>query len=198
MAAATTSASFATFSGLRAENVTARPAAVTLPAAASAARPAVVATKKVAKRKQIILTKNVPNVGKAGDLLSVRLGFFRNFLFPQGFAKTATPQILKEIEEEQARIEAEKQKVLEEARKVARQLQTVGGLTVRRKAGSGKSFFGSVSVNDIVDIIKANINREIPKADIELPEIKEVGQYTASIRLHPEVTADVRINVVGK
>lgn len=196
MAATAASTAFATFTGLRAENVTARPVAV--PAAAAPSHFAVVAEKKALKKKQIILTKNVPNVGKAGDLMSVKLGFFRNFLFPQSLAKTATPQVLKEIEEEQKRIVSERLAELEAAQKIARQMQTVGGFTVRRKAGTGKSFFGSVSANDLMDIIKANTNRDIKKEDLEMPEIKEIGQYTALIRLHPEVVAEVRINVVGK
>lgn len=199
-ASSLSSSTFQGFQGLRADSSPAQASAsnVRLPAATRSPAVTVVAEKKVVKKKQIILTKNVPNVGSQGDLIAVRLGFFRNYLFPQGLAKTATPQVLRAIKEEQERQERERLAVLDAARKLARQFQTIGGFTVRRKAGAGKAFFGSVTKLDLVDIIKANTGKDMKKDDIELPEIKEVGEYVAQVKLHPEVIAEVRINVVGK
>eukprot|EP00270_Netrium_digitus_P019748 TRINITY_DN786_c0_g1_i1.p1 TRINITY_DN786_c0_g1~~TRINITY_DN786_c0_g1_i1.p1 ORF type:complete len:223 (+),score=49.95 TRINITY_DN786_c0_g1_i1:48-671(+) len=155
------------------------------------------AERKALKKKQIVLLEDVPNLGKSGELLSVKKGYFRNFLLPTGKAKTATEQILKGIRLENARIEAERLRVLEEAKKTALQFQTVGGFNVRRKQGMGKAIFGTVTTADLADIIKANTGKEVDKKDITLPEIKEVGQYTAQIKLHPEVVAEVRVTVIG-
>jgi len=158
----------------------------------------VVAEKRVIKRKQIILTEDIPTLGKAGQLLSVRAGYFRNYLFPFQKAKPATPKILKAIQLEKEKQEAEKRRIKEEAELIARQFQTVGQFTVRRKGGVGKAIFGSVTTQDVADIIRANTNREVEKKNITLPEIKEVGVYNAEIRLHPEVLAVVKLNVISK
>lgn len=158
----------------------------------------VVAEKKVIKRKQIILTTDVPSLGKAGELLSVKPGYFRNYLLPFQKAKSATARILKQIQLEKEREEAEKRRIREEAEKIARQFQVVGQFTVRRKAGQGKAIFGTVTTQDVADIIKANTQRDVDKKTITLPEIKEVGVYNAEIKLHPEVLAIVKINVIGK
>lgn len=156
------------------------------------------ANKKAPKRKQVILTADVEHVGKAGDMLTVKRGYFRNFLFPFGKAKPATADILKALQQEQQKAEAEKKKVKDEAEKFARQLQVIGGLKVRRKQGTGKTIFGSVTTQDIVDIIKANTQREVDKKDIELPDIRALGEYIAAVKLHPEVTASVQVMVVPK
>jgi large subunit ribosomal protein L9 len=78
-------------------------------------------------------------------------------------------------------------------------LQSAGPFTVRRKkGGQGKQIFGSVTTQDIVDIIRANTQQEFDKRIMTLPEIREVGQYIAELKLHPDVIAQVKINVVGQ
>lgn len=128
-------------------------------------------------------------------MLEVRAGYFRNYLFPLGKAQIVTPLLLKEMRLEEARIEAEKRRVKEEAQQLALVLQTVGAFKVKRKGGKGKQIFGSVTVQDLVDIIKAQLQRDIDKRIVSLPEIRETGEYIAEIKLHPEVTAQVRLNV---
>lgn len=155
----------------------------------------IVAQKKVTKNRKIILKEDVSNLGKRGDMLEVRAGYFRNYLFPLGKAQIVTPLLLKEMRLEEARIEAEKRRVKEEAQQLALVLQTVGAFKVKRKGGKGKQIFGSVTVQDLVDIIKAQLQRDIDKRIVSLPEIRETGEYIAEIKLHPEVTAQVRLNV---
>eukprot|EP00897_Mesotaenium_endlicherianum_P001592 jgi/Mesen1/1460/ME000132S00412 len=197
------STSFRSFEGLKAqssechqEGKLASRVSVAAPQRPLAA-PLVVAQGKAPKRKQIILIKDVPQLGKEGQLVTVKRGYFRNFLYPFGKAKNATPEILKAIEDEKRAAEEAKRVEKEAAEKIARQLQTIGGLTVRRKSATGKTFFGSVTETDIADIIKANTGREIEKKNIVLPSIKETGQYVVEIKLHAEVIAQVKVNVVG-
>nr|XP_024384709.1 50S ribosomal protein L9, chloroplastic-like [Physcomitrium patens]PNR61797.1 hypothetical protein PHYPA_000221 [Physcomitrium patens] len=189
------------FEGLRAQSLTQKPAASAASTSGSPAyQPlAVVADKRVQKRRQVILTEDVEYLGKTGALLAVKTGYFRNFLYPTGKAKLATPEILKAIRVEELRKEEERKVVKAGAESVARLLQNAGMLTLRRKrGGQGKQIFGSVTSQDIVDIIRANTKQEVDKRDVTVPEVREIGQYVVEIKLHPEVTAQVKINVVGQ
>ncbi|WVZ03359.1 hypothetical protein V8G54_024165 [Vigna mungo] len=143
----------------------------------------------------IILKEDVADVGKQGQLLDVKAGFYRNYLLPLGKAQLVTPLLLKEMKIEEERIEAEKRRVKEEAQQLALIFETVGAFKVKRKGGKGKQIFGSVTAQDLVDIIKAQLQRELDKRIVDLPEIRETGEYIAELKLHPEVTARVKLNV---
>ncbi|KAK4286405.1 hypothetical protein QN277_002965 [Acacia crassicarpa] len=153
------------------------------------------AQKKTKKTRKIILKEDVPDLGRQGQLLDVRAGFFRNYLLPTGKAQIVTPLLLKEMKMEEERIESEKKRVKEEAQQLALIFETVGAFKVKRKGGKGKQIFGSVTAQDLVDIIKAQLQREVDKKIVFLPEIRETGEYIAELKLHPEVTARVRVNV---
>ncbi|EPS67612.1 hypothetical protein M569_07160, partial [Genlisea aurea] len=155
----------------------------------------VVSQKKAKKVRKIILKENVAELGKKGELLDVKAGYLRNFLLPMGMAQIVTPDLIKEMKMEEERIEAEKKRVKEEAQKLARVLETVGGFKVKRKGGQGKLIFGTVTAQDLVDIIKAQLQRDIDKRIVSVPEIRETGEYIAELKLHPEVTAQVRLFV---
>ncbi|XP_057479948.1 50S ribosomal protein L9, chloroplastic-like [Actinidia eriantha] len=155
----------------------------------------VVAQKKVKKIRKIILKEDVTNVGEKGEVLDVRAGYFRNYLLPMGKAQIVTPLLLKEMRMEEERIEAEKQRVKEEAQQLAVIFETVGAFKVKRKSGKGKQIFGTVTAQDLVDIIKAQLQRDVDKRIVSLPEIRETGEYIALLKLHPDVTARVRLNV---
>ncbi|MQM17386.1 hypothetical protein Taro_050354 [Colocasia esculenta] len=155
----------------------------------------VVAQKKAKKTRKVILKEDVAELGKKGDLLDVKAGFYRNYLLPMGKAQIVTSLLLKEMRIEEERIEAEKRRVKEEAEQLALIFQTVGAFKVKRKGGKGKQIFGSVTAQDLADIIKAQLQRDIDKRIISLPEIRETGEYIAELKLHPEVTAEVKLNV---
>ncbi|KAL9243946.1 hypothetical protein vseg_017776 [Gypsophila vaccaria] len=155
----------------------------------------IVAQKKTKKVRKIILKDDIPELGKKGQLLDVRAGFYRNFLAPTGKAQIVTPALIKEMKIEEERIDAEKIRVKEEAQQLARVFETVGAFKVKRKGGKGKQIFGSVTAQDLVDIIKAQLQRDIDKKVVSLPEIRETGEYIAELKLHPEVTAQVRLTV---
>lgn len=155
----------------------------------------VVAQKKVKKIRKIILKEDVSNLGMKGELVSVRAGYYRNFLAPKGMADIVTPLLLKEMQIEEERIESEKRRVKEEAQQLARVFETVGAFKVKRKVGKGKQIFGSVTAQDVVDIIKAQLQRDLDKRIVTVPEIRETGDYLAELKLHPDVTARIRLNV---
>lgn len=155
----------------------------------------IVAQKKAKKTRKIILTEDMSELGKKGELLDVKAGFYRNYLLPLGKAQIVTPLLLKEMRIEDERIEAEKKRVKEEAQQLALIFQTVGAFKVKRKGGKGKQIFGTVTAQDLVDIIKAQLQRDVDKRIVSLPEIRETGEYMAELKLHPEVTAQVKVNV---
>ncbi|XP_027102779.2 large ribosomal subunit protein bL9c-like [Coffea arabica] len=170
-----------------------RPEATKLPEKASILM--VVAQKKAKKTRKIILKEDVADLGKKGPLMDVKAGFYRNYLFPLGKAQIVTPLLLKEMKMEEERIEAEKKRVREEAQQLALIFETVGAFKVKRKGGKGKQIFGSVTTQDLVDIIKAQTQRDVDKRIVSVPEIRETGEYIAELKLHPEVTARVRLIV---
>ncbi|KAL3518451.1 hypothetical protein ACH5RR_021040 [Cinchona calisaya] len=155
----------------------------------------VVAQKKAKKTRKIILKEDVQELGKKGQLMDVKAGFYRNYLLPLGKAQIVTPSLLKEMKMEEERIEAEKNRVREEAQQLALIFETVGAFKVKRKGGKGKQIFGSVTAQDLVDIIKAQIQRDVDKRIVSIPEIRETGEYVAELKLHPEVTARIRLVV---
>ncbi|XP_078148013.1 ribosomal protein L9 [Carex rostrata] len=154
------------------------------------------ANKRVKKIRQVILKEDIGGVGKIGEQVKVKAGFFRNYLLPYGKADLVSPRLLKEMEREKGRIEAEQRRVKEAAEQVALLLQTVGPLKVRRKSTPQKQIVGSVTSGDVADIIKAQLNRDIGQNNIIVPEITELGDYIAEIKLHEDVSARVRLLVL--
>eukprot|EP00249_Psilotum_nudum_P034373 c53351_g1_i1 orf=899-1510(+) len=158
----------------------------------------IVAHRKLQKMRQIILIEDVPNLGKTGELLSVKPGYFRNYLFPFGKATLASPEYLREVKLEKERREAEKNRIKEEAESFALMLQRIGSFSFRRKSAIGKQIFGTVTTQDLVDAIRVQTAKEVDKRDVTLPEIRELGDYVAEIKLQPEVRITVRVNVIPK
>ncbi|XP_047317087.1 50S ribosomal protein L9, chloroplastic [Impatiens glandulifera] len=193
MASTTTSLSWGASSWLQSHGL-ARNEGARIPEKSSSVS-LIVAQKKAKKLRKIILKEDVADLGKKGQLLDVKAGFYRNFLLPTGKAQIVTTLLLKEMRMEDERIDAEKKRVKEEAQQLAMIFETVGAFKVKRKGGKGKQIFGSVTAQDIVDIIKAQLQRDVDKRFVTLPEIRETGEYVAELKLHPDVTARVRLNV---
>jgi large subunit ribosomal protein L9 len=149
----------------------------------------------MAKRVQVVLNQNVNKLGKAGDLVEVAPGYARNYLLPQKIVALATPGILKQVEirreKERQRLLAEKQEA--ESRKVA--LNTIGRLTIRAQVGEGDAIFGTVTSQDVAELIKEKAGLEVDRKGITVPEINKTGIYQVQVKLHPEVTATVDIQV---
>ncbi|MBW4575117.1 MAG: 50S ribosomal protein L9 [Aphanothece sp. CMT-3BRIN-NPC111] len=150
----------------------------------------------MAKRVQLVLNQDVSKLGKTGDLVEVAPGYARNYLVPQGMAVRATAGLLKQVER---RREKERLRLLEEkeqaqTRKTA--LESVGSFTIRKQVGEGDAIFGTVTDPEVVAAILEATNQEIDRRGITLPDIHKTGVYKAEIKLHPEVTAVVNIEVL--
>lgn len=149
----------------------------------------------MAKKIQVLLNKNVSKLGNRGDLVEVAPGYARNYLIPQGCGILATSGVLKQVEQrqekERQRIIAEKQAA--EARKTS--LQTIGRFVLRKQVGEKDAIFGTVTTQDVADVIKQMTNQDIDKRNITIPEISKIGFYEAQVKLHPEVSAVIEIQV---
>jgi large subunit ribosomal protein L9 len=150
----------------------------------------------MANRLQVVLSKNVSKLGKTGDLVEVAPGYARNYLIPQGIGILATPGVLKQVEQ---RKEKERQHLLairQEAESQKTALKTIGRLVIRKQVGEGEAIFGTVTTQEVADLIKDNAGWEVDRRGITLPDIGKTGIYKAEVKLHPEVTAEVEIEVM--
>lgn len=150
----------------------------------------------MAKRVQLVLSQDVSKLGKAGDLVEVAPGYARNYLLPQKLAMNATPGILKQVER---RREQERQRQLElkqQAQERKTSVENVGRFTIAKQVGEGDTIFGTVTDREVAALIQEAIGQEVDRRGITLPDIRKTGSYKAEVKLHPEVTAVVEIQVV--
>lgn len=147
---------------------------------------------------EVILKQDIEKLGYTGDIVTVRPGYARNFLIPQGMAVTATPSA-KKMREETMRQRAHKEaKVLEEAQALASKLAGVK-LSIGAKAGESGKIFGSVNTIQIAEALTAaGFNIERKNIRIQEDAIKQLGAYEAEIVIHREVKQKVAFEVVGE
>jgi large subunit ribosomal protein L9 len=147
---------------------------------------------------QVILLEKVVNLGGLGDVVKVKDGFARNFLIPQGKAKRATPENLKEFEGRRADLEKAQADALAKAQERGAQLD---GLTVQitRKAGVDGRLFGSVTTYDVVEALQG-LGHEVERAAIRLPQgpLKTIGDYDVAVALHGDVVVHIKVSVLGE
>ncbi|SMC23566.1 large subunit ribosomal protein L9 [Andreprevotia lacus DSM 23236] len=147
---------------------------------------------------QIILLEKVGNLGQLGDVVKVKDGFARNFLIPQGKAKRATDANLKEFEARRAELEARQADILANAQARAEKLVDAT-VTIAQKAGVDGRLFGSITTADIAAAVTAT-GIEVSKSEVRLPEgpLKTIGEFEVALGLHHDVTAQVKVIVVGE
>lgn len=144
---------------------------------------------------KVILLEDVKGLGKKGDLVNCKTGYARNFLFPKELAIEATPTNLKKWEEEMKDKEAKMQKEKEEALELKERLEKIT-VELKGKGGEGGRLFGSITSKDIADSLKKQHNIDIDKKKIELKEnIKTAGITNVEIRVFPEITASLKVDV---
>jgi len=144
---------------------------------------------------EIILKQDVTNIGHKDDIIIVKDGYARNYLIPQGFAITATPSA-KKMHAETMRQRAHKEaKLREEALAYAKKLEGVS-LEIGAKTSTKGKIFGSVNTIQLAEALAAQ-GFDIDRKNINIKEdlIKEVGKYTATIRLHRDVKVEIPFDI---
>lgn len=146
---------------------------------------------------KVILTHEVSSLGTAGDVVDVKPGYARNFLFRRGLATAWTKGGQKQVEAIAKGREVRAVKSLEEAKSIKGNLESKAVTVVAHAGGSGR-LFGAVSTSDIADAVKAAGGPTLDRRKIEVTHpIKSVGSHQALVRLHPEVQATLTLDVVA-
>ena len=146
---------------------------------------------------KLILTNEVTGLGEPGDVVDVKGGYGRNYLIPRGLAMRWTRGAEKQIELIRRARSAREIRSQDDAKAAA---GTLSGLTVqiRVRAGAQGRLFGSVSASDIADAVRAAGGPELDRRRIEIANpIRTVGRHQVTVRLHPEVTATLDVDVAG-
>jgi len=148
---------------------------------------------------EIILLDKIANLGGLGDTVSVKAGFARNFLFPQGKAVPATKANVEKFEARRAEYEAKVAEELSAAQARADKVAELGEVTIAAPAGDEGKLFGSVGTRDIAEAITA-AGVEVAKAEVKLPTgtLRETGEYDIDLQLHSEVTTSVKVVIVAE
>ena len=145
---------------------------------------------------KVVLLKDLKGKGKKGDIISVNDGYAANFLVPNGYAVVGTNSAVNEANQaKQANAYHEEQNRLK-AQELANKLKDKV-VTIKVKAGANNKIFGSVT-NKEVSAELANLGFDIDKKKIELDQVKSLGDYTAKLKLYPNITASIVVKVVAE
>ena len=145
---------------------------------------------------ELILKEDVQNLGFKDDIVSVKNGYGRNFLIPQGKAVIATVSARKVLTENLKQRAFKEQKLIDDANKIGKALLALE-VKIASKVGSGDKLFGSIGAQDVSDAF-AKAGQEIDKKFISLPgrTIKRLGAYEATVRLHREVVVEIPFEII--
>lgn len=144
---------------------------------------------------KVILLQDVKSLGKKGEVVNTSDGYARNMLLPKKLAVPATAGNMKDLQMKKKGEEKRAAEIKAEAEELKSKLEKKP-VTVSIKVGEGGRAFGSVSTKDLAEAVKSQLGLEVDKKKIVLASpIKELGTATVSVKLHPEVTADLKVEV---
>lgn len=144
---------------------------------------------------QVILLQDVKSLGKKGEIVSVNDGYARNFILPKKLGLEANGKNLNDLKLQKANDEKVAKQLLDDARELASKLEA-GKVEVRIKIGEGGRAFGAVSSKEVSAAVKEQMGYDIDKKKIQLKDaIKTLGTHDVSVKLHPKVTATLKVIV---
>ena len=144
---------------------------------------------------KVILLEDVKTLGKKGEIVTVNDGYARNFILPKKLGLEATGKNLNDLKLQRAHEEKRAKELLEAAQESARSLEGKA-VVIKMKAGEGGKLFGSVSSKEIAAAYKEQHGLEIDKKKIQLSDpIRAFGSFEVSVKLHPQVTGTLKVNV---
>jgi large subunit ribosomal protein L9 len=148
-----------------------------------------------ASEMEVLLRESVVNLGARGNVVRVKPGYARNFLFPKGMAVYVTDGNKKQLEIEKRNFDKKLLEQKSSAEEARTKLEAMS-LTISKKAGESNQLFGSVTSAEISALLQEK-GFEVDRRRITLPHIKELGEFEASIKLHSDVNAILRLNIVS-
>jgi large subunit ribosomal protein L9 len=144
---------------------------------------------------EVILREHVDTLGRRGDVVKVAAGYARNYLLPRKLALPVTEASKRQIEREREKAEARDAEERAAAEALGQRVSAID-ISIARRVGENNTMYGSVTSADIAEALKAK-GFEVEKRKITLPEaIKSLGEHTVAVRVHRDVTADVKVKVV--
>jgi large subunit ribosomal protein L9 len=145
----------------------------------------------------IILLDKIANLGGLGDKVTVKSGYARNFLFPQGKAVPATKVNVEKFEARRAELEAKIAEQHAAAQSRADKISALGEVTIASPAGDEGKLFGSVGTRDIAAAITA-AGVEVTKSEVKLPvgTLREIGEFEIDLQIHSDVTATIKLVII--
>lgn len=147
---------------------------------------------------QVILKKEVQNLGEVGDVVNVKDGYARNFLLPQGAAEVATAGALENREKNIARIKAKQEKLHQEALEKAEAIEKFGKLELSAKAGESGKLFGTITTKKLTEELQAQAGIEVDRKSVSLnAPINKIGEYTMLIKLTSKVKTELTVVVTA-
>lgn len=145
---------------------------------------------------KIILTADVTGLGESGDIVEVKDGYARNYLLPRNLAIVATRGAEKQIATIRRAQDARRIRNLEHAQELQVQLQSLGSVTLSAKVSQQGNLFGSITAADVVTAVRKAGGPNLDRRTVDLGgHIKSVGTHAVDVRLHPEVTASISVEV---
>lgn len=147
---------------------------------------------------QVILKKDVQNLGEAGDLINVKDGYARNFLLPQKVAEIATDGALKNREQNLVRIKAKQEKLHQQALEKAKEIEKLGKLELSAKAGESGKLFGTITTKKLTEELLAKSGIDIDRKNVSLDApINKIGEYRLLIKLTSKVKTEIAVIVTA-
>jgi len=147
---------------------------------------------------QVILKKDVQNLGEAGDMVNVKDGYARNFLLPQNVAEVATEGAVKNREQNIARIKAKQEKLHQEALAIAEKIENFAELKLSAKAGESGKLFGTITTKKLTEELKTQAGIEVDRKNVSLSApINKVGNYKMLIKLTSKVKCELAVTVTA-
>lgn len=151
------------------------------------------------KSQNILLLKKFKSLGEPGDIVTVSVGFSRNYLLPFKFGKIATREALNEFNLQQTKILLKEETLLQKQLSIKSLIEEIKPLMLKKEiVGNTNQLFGKVTKNDILNILQEHLNSAdlLDKQQIELPEIQNLGKYQINIRLGKNIIAKLSLNVI--
>jgi len=143
---------------------------------------------------KVMLIKDVYKLGRAGDVKKVADGYGRNFLIPQGLAVLATPGALRQVERIRSQAEIRRTEQNEELKGLADEIEGVV-LTFAAKAGETGKLYGSITTQNVADALQEKIRYEVKRHQIDTQPIRDLGEFTAHVRLTVDLVPEIKIIV---
>ena len=143
---------------------------------------------------KVMLIKDVYKLGRAGDVKKVADGYGRNFLLPQGLAVLATPGALKQIERIRSQAEIRRTEQNQELKGLSGEIEGVV-LTFISKAGETGKLYGSITTQNVADALQEKIRFEVKRHQIDMQPIRNLGEFTANVRLTMDLVPEIKIIV---